>query len=274
MSGVQRQDLVLFSDQSVLPAQFFQDSNSHNLFFITHQSSTQPLWLINALIETHILGSPNSLNESSLSRLPSSIRSHAVLASFIHEQSHFMNSLHKLKIPSNNYCVLDFLSDFIVSNILNKPKDKILGDLLAKFSAAVQNNPTDTIVVIEQPELLLSLISGLTYSELNNKFITPLLRQCQVLIIVSNSDVFNIDEYDVPVHSSNLQNFYKSSFIKSMINLNLNPLKTGFARDVTGSLHVCRGGAPIATTSNTSLHVVENEYLYLNEKESTKLFYR
>lgn len=274
MSGVQRQDLVLFSDQSVLPAQFFQDGNSHNLFFITHQSSTQPLWLINALIETHILGSPNSLNEPSLSTLPSSIRSHAVVASFIHEKNHFTNSLNKLKIPSNNYCVLDFLSDFIVSNILNKPRDKILGDLLTKFSAAIQNNPTETIVVIEQPELLLSLISGLTYSELNNKFITPLLRQCQVLVIVSNSDIFNINEYDVLAHSSNLQNFYKSSFIKSMINLNLNPLKTGFARDVTGSLHVCRGGAPIATSSNTSLHVVENEYLYLNEKESTKLFYR
>ncbi|AHY76768.1 AQG_2a_G0043920.mRNA.1.CDS.1 [Saccharomyces cerevisiae] len=273
MSSVQRQDLVLFSDQSVLPAHFFQDSNSHNLFFITHQSCTQPLWMINALVETHVLGSPSSLNESSSSMLPSSTRSHAVLASFIHEQNYFTNSLNKLKIPSNNYNVLDFLSDFIVNNIHNKPRDKILSDVLAKFSAAIQNNPTDTIVIIEQPELLLSLVSGLTCSELNNKFITPLLRQCKVLIIVSNSDIFNIDEYDASVHSSNLQNFYKSSFIKSMINLNLNPLKTGFAKDVTGSLHVCRGGAPIAT-SNTSLHVVENEYLYLNEKESTKLFYR
>ncbi|EJS44128.1 elp6p [Saccharomyces arboricola H-6] len=274
MSSVQRQDLVLFSDQSVLPAHFFQDSNFHNLFFVTHRSSTQPLWLINALIEAHVLGSPNSLNEASSSPLSSSTRSHAVVASFIHEQNHFINSLNKLKIPSNNYHVLDFLSDFVITSILNKPRHKILRDLLAKFSAAIPNAPADTIVIIEQPELLLSLVNGLTYSELNNAFITPLLKQCQILIIVSNSDIFNIDDFDVSLHSSNLQNFYKSTFIKSMINLNLNPLKTGFAKDVTGSLRVCRGGSPIATPSNTNLHVVENEYLYLHEKESTKLFYR
>lgn len=274
MSGVQRQDLVLFSDQSVLPAQFFQDNDSHNLFFITHQSSTQPLWLINALIEAHVLGSPSSLNESSSSPLSSSVRSHVVIASFIHEQNHFINSLNKLKIASNNYKVLDFLSDFIIKHILNKPRDKILSDLLAKFTAAIQSAPANTVVIIEQPELLLSLINGLTYSELNNKFITPLLKQCQLLIMVSNTDIFNIDDFDPSLHSSNLQNFYKSSFIKSMINLNLNPLKTGFAKDVTGSLRVCRGGSPIALSSNTNLHVIENEYLYLNEKESTKLFYR
>ena len=148
MSGVQRQDLVLFSDQSVLPAQFFQDSSSHNLIFITHQSSTQPLWLINALIETHILGFPNSLNESSPSSLLSPAHTHAVVASFIHEQKHFINSFSKLKIPTNNYNVFDFLSDFIVSDILNKPREKILSELLANFLVALQNNPTNTIVII------------------------------------------------------------------------------------------------------------------------------
>ncbi|CAI4049009.1 Elongator subunit ELP6 SKDI_13G4430 [Saccharomyces kudriavzevii IFO 1802] len=274
MSGVQRQDLVLFSDQSVMPAQLFENSNSHNLFFITHQSSTQPLWLINALVEAHVVGFPGSLNESVPSSLSSATHSHAVVASFIHEQNHFKNSLNKLKIPSNSYTVLDFLSDFMINTVVNRSRDKILADLLEKFSAAIQNASADIIVIIEQPELLLSLINGLTYSELNNKFITPLLKQCQVLIIVSNSDIFNIDDYDFPLRSSNLQNFYKTSFIKSVINLNLNPLKSGFAKDVTGSLHVCRGGAPIATLPNTNLHVVENEYLYLSEKESTKLFYR
>ena len=151
-----------------------------------------------------------------------------------------------------------------MNHIINKPKLKIFQSLLELFP----NDSTSTII-LEQPELLFSLVDGLTSDELNELFIKPLAKRCGLLIITTSVDLYQKD-YSMTKDVTEFMRFINSCFHISIAVLSLQPLETGRAKDITGSLKITRGGA---TSNHLSTHVVENEYLYLNEKDSTKLFY-
>lgn len=268
MSTPQRQDLIIFNDQTVIPSELVSNGK-HHMFLVTSTIATQPLWLINALIETKVLGAPFSLNRSATERTAlAHLESSLTIASFIHERDFYRNALQKLKIDANSYELLDMLINFVLKNN-DKPRNKILDGLVELF-------PTDikSTIVLEQPELLLSLLDGLTSDDLNNKLILPLMKKCGLLIVSSNIDAFQNNEND-PLENTRDANecsrFLTSLIYKSIVILNLRSLETGRAKDVTGSLVISRGGQ---YSNNLSVHVIENEYLYLTEKETTKLFYR
>ncbi|SMN20410.1 similar to Saccharomyces cerevisiae YMR312W ELP6 Subunit of Elongator complex, which is required for modification of wobble nucleosides in tRNA [Maudiozyma saulgeensis] len=271
MTTPQRQDFILFSDQSVIPTELRAVSAEpqHHLFLVTSTMATQPLWLINALVETCVSGGPFSLNGPSAS-LKSNPNSITTIASLVHEENFYHNALRKLKVNANGYQVLDILTNFILKNN-DKPSDKVLDELLELFPADVQST-----IILEQPELLLSLIRGLTADELNKKFILPLMKKCKLLIVASSIDLFQNNENEpLDTNNSDVQEFTRfvtSLIYNSIVVMNLRSLDTGRSKDVTGSLMISRGGQ--STNSPLSVHVVENEYLYLTQKDSTKLFYR
>lgn len=270
MSHPQRQDLTLFSDQSVLPRELLS-GDGHHMFLVTSTMATQPLWLINALIETRIKGSPLSLNGSGARGANDQTQDQqtpVIVASFIHEQKFYQQALQKLRINANGYQVVDLLTGFI-QKCNDKPRDVVLAELLQQFPTDIQST-----IIIEQPELLLSLLDGLTSDELNQKFLQPLRKKCNLLIVASSIDLFQDNEND-PLDGSRgaveYTRFITSLVYTSLVVLNLRALETGRAKDVTGSLMISRGGQ---AADNLSVHVIENEYLYLTEKESTRLFYR
>ncbi|EDO17350.1 hypothetical protein Kpol_1060p2 [Vanderwaltozyma polyspora DSM 70294] len=271
MSGLQRQDLILFSDQSVISSQLC-DGNSNDMILVTHTAATLPTWLVNALVETKVLGAPFSLKTDSTpsSNAQKSSRNDPLItiASFVHNADYFDKNLSKLKIGKNDYKMVDLFTDFVVNNI-GKPKDKIISDILGSFLV-----DTGSTIVLEQPEILLSLIEGLTSDELSLWFITPLMKKCGLLIVVTSTELyFNNTPYESTQDKNILDHsrFTAACTYKSLAVLNLKPLETGRAKDVTGTLRITRGGAH---DSHPNIHVVENEFLYLTQKDSTKLFYR
>ncbi|QLQ77776.1 hypothetical protein HG537_0A00230 [Torulaspora globosa] len=257
MGSVQTQELVIFSDNSVVSKEL-SSGEGHNLITITSSPSNSPFWLINALVESKITGGASSqhVQRGTPSDLP------VTIGSFIHNGRQFTDVLKKAKIDANSYRVIDLLTDFVVKNI-GKPRSKVLSELLDAFTEV-----PSSMIVLEQPEILLTLLEGLTSDELHRKFILPLMAKCGILLISTNV-CYSLDGDNRD--SVQLARFASGCLYKSLAVLSLRPLETGRAKDVTGSLRITRGGA---SSTHISCHVVENEYLYLCQRDNTKLFYR
>lgn len=251
MSSVQTQELVLFSDGSVFSREICL-GNGHNLITITSSPSNSPFWLINALIEARITAATDSGTTSGP----------VTVGSFIHSAKPYTDVLNRQKIDANSYRVIDLLTDFVIKNIA-KPRAKVLAELLDAFTQV-----PSSMIVLEQPEILLTLLDGLTSDELHRKFILPLMEKCGILVISTN---ISYSVSGVGRDSIQFARFASGCLYKSIAVLSLRPLETGRAKDVTGSLRITRGGA---SSTHLKCHVVENEYLYLNQKDNTRLFYR
>lgn len=261
MSNVQKQELIIFSDNSVLSKELCTGDN-HDLITITSSPATSSFWLLNALAETKITGAPFSLNSTSIPSPTQRSGSPITIASFIHNTQSYTEALSKLNLRSDGYRMVDLLTDFVIKNI-TKPRSKVISDLLDIFP-----EDSTSVVILEQPEILLTLLDGLTSDELHRKFIIPLMQKCGLLIIASN---VSYRPSGVTRDEIELSRFVLGCIYKSIAVLSLKPLDTGRALDVTGLFRITRGGA---SSSHLSCQVVENEYLYLSQKENQKLFYR
>lgn len=261
MSNVQKQDLVIFSDNSVISNELCA-GKSHDLITITSSPATSSFWLLTTLVETRVTGAPFSLNSTSVPVATHKNLNPITIASFIHNAQYYTDALNKLKLGPESYKFIDLLTNFVIKNI-GKPRAKVLSELLETFP-----QDSTSLVILEQPEVLLTLLDGLTSDELHKKFIMPLMQRCGLLIISTN---INYSPNGQTKDAIEFSRFVAGCFYKSIVVLSLKPLDTGRAADVTGSFRITRGGA---SNSHLSCHVVENEYLYLNQKENTKLFYR
>lgn len=252
--------MVIFSDHSVITRELL-DGSSHNMISIAAAPATSPFWLVNAIVEDLTLGMPHSLNSTIDSTLENKGSGLITILSFMHDAKHFSNAFSKLKIPLSSYKINDLLTDFMIEN-LSKPISEVTTGILK----LIPENPS-SVVILEMPEILLSLFDGFTSDDLHRKLINPLRRRCGLLIMITNLNGFVLDGKD----ATEFSRFLTSSYFKSIAVLSLRPLDTGRANDVTGSLRITRGGS---SANCISSHVLENEYLYLNQKESTRLFYR
>ncbi|CAL9729305.1 elongator complex protein 6 [Monosporozyma unispora] len=267
----QRQDLVLFSNQSVIPS--IQDEQ-HRMFLITSTGSSGPQWLINAFVETHSKGSPQSLNGASGRNTNTNNDNHNVMTtilSLVHGKEHYTSNFQKLQINSNEYNIVDCMTDLVMKQIPKYQGNKL--KLLQSIVDQIDNN-TRQVIILDQPEFLLSLVAGLTADELFNHFINLIWRKCRLLIINNNVDMFQDGVINDNVNRDfvEFQRFVTMCHYKAAVILNLRPLATGHAKDITGTLKITRGGVNW-DDEKSNIHVVENEYLYLTEKDSTRLFY-
>ncbi|SCU79517.1 LADA_0B01222g1_1 [Lachancea dasiensis] len=278
MTSVQKQDLRLFDDHSVLSQSLFRPENHHALF-VTHKLGTSPAWLINALLETHILGAPLTLNESQASAINTANRrlanavtrstKNTAIASWVHNSEFFHSALGKLKIDPSRYKVHDYLSDFVLK-YHGKTGQKILKNLVQELTA----EPKPDFLILEQPELLLHLLN-ISSDELHLDFINQLTKIIPLIVIVSYTEAYDNPGTDTSERiSANMIEqirFSNGCVFKSIAVLGIRPLKTGRAKDVTGTLTITRGGASL---SHLPIEVAENEYLFQTQKDTTKLFYR
>lgn len=263
MSQAQKQELNVFNDHTVI-SKFLFEGSTHSMITVTDRAATSSSWLMCALVETLIIGYPASIQEPSVN--PSSgFCSGVTIASFINNNELLVNSFNKLKIPSQKYKVLDCF-DSLVSKYMGRPTDVILDSCLKMFPMA-----KCSAIILEKPEILMSLF-GMSSDEVHLRFINPLLKRCSVLIVLTSVESFDNDMPEsIGKDTVEFNRFAVTCLQKSIALLNLKPLDTGKAKDVTGTLTVARGGVSL---HKETLQVTENEYLYYSQRESTTLFYR
>lgn len=238
----QNQEFVVYSDQKILPK---AGNNSHqSLYSILYNNGTYPLWLINKII-----------NDDS-----ESMDYSFTVASFINN-SKFMKR--NIKLTGDvDVKFVDLTLSLQVGDI-SKIVETKFNDITKKEG---------NVLILEQPELLLSSIESLTAVSLFQTFINKLFHEkFQHIIIISNIDYYS--NYINSFHQYQYTSYYQSLQYKSEVLFTVKPLKTGFAKDITGTLTVTKGGAEHSHHSNKT-KVIENEYFfYVNKDGFVKLFY-
>ncbi|SCU86435.1 LAFA_0E00738g1_1 [Lachancea sp. 'fantastica'] len=284
MSNVQKQELTLFSDHSVLAGSLFE-KDEHHVILVTHKLGTSPSWLMNALVETKVFGAPLTLNESHNSamnrartktasletrRIDNRIKRAVTVASWVHSGEFYHSAFGKLKIDPSNYIIKDYLTDFVLKHH-GKPASRVLKSLVQELTSTQSHSD---LILLEQPELLMHLLN-ISSDELHLDFINPLARAVPLLIIISFTESYDNPGTEtseqVPCDAVEQIRFQTGCVFKSIAVLGIKPLATGRAKDITGILTISRGGA---TTSHLPVDVAENEYLFHTQKDTTKLFYR
>ncbi|GEQ69992.1 hypothetical protein JCM33374_g3668 [Metschnikowia sp. JCM 33374] len=269
----QQQDLVFFDDNSLLSDKIITPEN-RELHIITHAEGTQPAWLINSLIETCLIGTANSVNRDLVRT--ASPRASVTYVSFLHPKEFVFKSCRKQGLDlecTNDFFFVDCFSELFSKQIVTPEDSKAQIDAL--FSGIIKqihsNSRGSHVVVVDSPELLLSA-TNLSSNDLIHH-LQRVNQDCNSMIVVSNIDDALIDMGSVtpadPVYR--ITDFFVKLHHKSSLNVNLSPLSTGKAKDITGCLTVSKGALP----PRASVRVLQKEYVFHVSKESNvKIFFR
>ncbi|KAL6946787.1 hypothetical protein ACO0QE_001636 [Hanseniaspora vineae] len=224
---VQKQDLIIFQDFSILPK-----NNLKNLVLLTYSLGTSPAWLIQALLEVTIFGEALSLNErsgktTSFSNDRTLNDTGVTIASFVHNQD-FMerNIYNKLKVQK-----LKSDKDLQMVDLTTSLQTENVSSIVERIIANSKNTKT---LILEQPEILLATMPSLNANTLNQQLIDPLFGSFDTVVVVSNLDFYS--SFSRSPKELQFNKFVQNIFYKSVVNLNIKPLSTGRANDVTGSL--------------------------------------
>ena len=242
----QNQDLNVYSNHTILPN--LRDKEHSSLYTILYNNGTYPLWLINKFI--------NEDSQSSQYKF--------TVSSFINN-SKFMQQNVKPN-TSNSSVDIEYI-------------DLTLGLQATSLTKLVDtkynhiNSKEGRVLILEQPELLISSMEGLTAISLYNDFINKLHNEkFQHIIIISNIDYYN--HYINSFIQYQYTTFYQSLQYKSDVLFTVKSLKTGYAKDISGTLTITKGGAFDNVKHVNDIKVVENEYFFYVVKDNVvKLFY-
>lgn len=275
MSISQRQDLTFFNDNSIISDKVLNSPSSY-LSIISHIQGTSPTWLVNSLIENGLFGTASLVNNDLNQKLNN--RSEVYFISFIQPQEFYNKNCKKNGIDLSilkNFKYIDCFSDLFTKTITNPINahdqiTRLFDDIIKKITAS---SSSKKIIFIEAPELLL-LSTNLTSNQLLT-IITKINNLCRQLYIIVPQDspqlvdLSNTNEKD-PVFK--ISEFLVKLYHRSQLNLNLQPLSTGRANDITGCLTISQGCIPFEIDT---LKVLEKEYIFHISKESSvKLFFR
>ncbi|ODV77768.1 uncharacterized protein CANTADRAFT_22891 [Suhomyces tanzawaensis NRRL Y-17324] len=273
----QQQDLIFFQDNSLLSEEIIT-SESSVLSVISHVQGTSPSWLLNSLIENGLNGTATLINND-LNKKRSN-RAEVFFVSFLHSKDFYIQNCKKNGLDLGHFTNFHFIDCF--TNLFTKyikdfkESSRGVSEIFGQIEKQVEAvGGTRKIVFIEGLELLLLSNAGKANDLLSH--ILKLNRKCRHLLVVSAQDSPQI----VKLHANTTQDpaFEVSDFLvklyhRSQLNINLQPLATGRANDITGSLTISRGSVPVESII-PGLRVVENEYIYHVTKDaSIKLFYR
>lgn len=261
------QDLIFFKDNSLISNDILKSQYSY-LSTITYHSSTTPTWLINSLIETSLIGTASLVN-TDLKRIQG--RSKVSVISFIHNKEQYIQNCKKnidLEYNGKNFKFVDYFTG-LFTELIKNPEDasKDIGKLFD-----IDFNE-DGVVFLENPEILL-YGTNLTSDELLFNII-KLNRKCQQLFVISlkGEQVINYEALLPTDPGFKVSDFLIKLFHRSQMNISLQPLNTGRAKDITGSLTISKGTVPYYKLPN--LKINEREYVYNITKDSQiKLYYR
>ncbi|QRG36512.1 hypothetical protein FDK38_000853 [Candidozyma auris] len=271
MSSVPKQDLALFSDHSILPDGFLK-ADHPQLGTIGSVQGTSPAWLLSSFIENAIVGTASTTNRDINVKIPN--RAHVIYISFSTTKSFVVNACRKngLSLESDkNFTFLDCFTDLFTKHISDPSKSKkSIDKLFNNLSLEVENVTKEPkMVILENPEILLAA-TDLTSNELIY-FLVSLQAVSNSMFVVIGAEPSFIDFGATLSDSvvSKYTDFYVKLFHKSSINLNLSPLSTGRAEDITGCLTISRGSLP------SPIPVAQKDFIYNITKEgNVKLYFR
>lgn len=245
-SDLQEQDLT------------FYDTIHHSLIttpkslsLIVHDPTNEPSWLISGIIQQGL----SETNECYLSPQSPNFQkpsSQVIFVTFLNTESTYSKSFSKLSVSNNsNFKLISFLDP----KINEKVKLENWFDFISKQIS--ENTKNDSVLILENPSILLDLIPGLT----NDKFLSQLqsLQSLSCLYITISSNL-SYNSIILP------QLLHRSSLIVS-----LTALETGRADDISGILSISNGPV-LFSDDKRKLNL--REYSYLVTTNSVKLYYK
>lgn len=267
MSSVQKHYLTLFNDNSIIPESVLESEQSY-LSIVSHNIGTSPFWLLNSLIENGLIGTASAINKELCPR--STQDTNVVFISFLNNEDFYVSNSKKSGIDllmNLNFKFIDlFLNLFSkrLKDSRNASQDvETMFDEVKKVIQSCQHKKR--IVFIESPEFLLSS-TNLAPNQLV-KHLFEINKLCNLLVVIAAQDspqFVNTMAYDHNDPSFKITDFLLKLYHRSNININMQPLPTGRAKDITGCLTVTKGSRPFEIPG---LKVYEKEYMYHIGKE-------
>ncbi|KAI3403373.1 hypothetical protein KGF56_003794 [Candida oxycetoniae] len=264
MSYDLKQDLVLFKNYVGLIPEIVPGKSY--LSIITYNQSTSPNWLVNSLIENALIGTASLINQE-LKHVHH--KSNVVLISFLHNENFYIKNCRKNGLDLTQISSFTFV-DYFTHLFQQKIKDpnNASEDVKGLFDIKVEPN---SVIIIDAPETLL-YSTNISSNDLLSCLL-KLNKKCYQMYITSCKNSPQLVDYAVneiinPTYK--ITDFITKLLFRSHLNITLEPLATGRAKDITGSLVVSRGVLPY-----DSLVVNEREYAYNITKDSNvKIFFR
>lgn len=265
--------MVFHSDDSLISDVVLDPKaeNSH-LAVITHEQGTSPAWLLSALIENALVGSAQLVN----SALPRSLtRAQTVLILFMHPFEFYRSGCLKagldLSQVGNRLCYIDCFSS-LFTHIIPTPgrgANALFGKFLQNQLALIEPN---SVIIVDSPQILLAA-TLITLNELV-AHMAKLNRLCrQMFVVIAKDHPQSVEMASLSADDAvfKLTDFITKSYYRAQLVINLMPLPTGRAKDITGIVTVSKS----ATLYMCPLQVVEKEYIYSVTKDgNVKLFFR
>lgn len=274
MSASQEQDLVIFKDNNVISEKILTSESSY-FSIISYAEGTQPAWLVNSIIENAMLGTASQVNKDLNRKQPK--RSEVIFISFSNPHEFYIKGCKKYGLELSrdpNFHYIDCFSELFTKHITNP------GDALAQVKALFELitsaiNKIDSvrkIIFLENPEILICA-TNITSFDLSN-IITRFNRLCRNLYLITNQaspQLVNLSNNDISDPSYKNTDFVTKLHQRAHLNIHLEPLTTGRAKDITGILTVSRGSLPF----EQGISVDEKSFTYHVSKEwNIKLYFR
>ncbi|KAG7194229.1 uncharacterized protein KQ657_004947 [Scheffersomyces spartinae] len=270
-SGRQQQQLVFFNDHSIIPETSDEDSSIVGI--ISESPGTSAAWLVATLIENSLQGSANHIN-SELSKRR--IKSPTLFISFKHVGDFYKklckrNGVDLATIKDFQYVDLftDLFTKHIPSGTTTAATNKHLTSMFDNVIGGIKSTP---VIFVEYPEILLT-----TTDISPNELLVQLDRLCKLssrtFVLLSTDRTlidFSLTDSSDPVFK--VSDFISKLYHRSNINIYCQPLATGRANDLTGTLCISRGPNVIEPRT---LNVASRDYLYhINRDGNVKLYLR
>ncbi|CUM54560.1 uncharacterized protein AC631_05346 [Debaryomyces fabryi] len=276
MATSQQQDLVFFNDNSLISNGILKSSSSH-CSIISHVQGTSPTWLINSLLENSLIGTACLVNNDLNRKIPD--RSEVYFISFSHPKDFYIKNCKKNGLDLSllsNFKFIDCFSDLFLNKIKNPNKasgevSKLFENIINEINAS---GNTNKVIFIESIEILLAATNIESKELLKQCFkINKLCRQLFVIVAQDYPQVIDLSA-SIPQDSVfKISDFLLKLYHRSQLNLNLQPLPTGRANDITGCITISKGAIPYENIEG--VEVIEKEYIYyVNKESSIKLFFR
>ncbi|CAI5759560.1 unnamed protein product [Candida verbasci] len=259
MTSNPNQDLTFFKPNSIISDDIINSNNAY-LSVITNTQGVLSNWLINSLIENSLQGTANLINRDLTKKQLN--RTKVTYISFTNNKEFYVKNLKRNGIDVNFNQNFEFI-DYFTNLFINKIKTD--EDIPKLFDMKLDPK---TVLFVENPEILL-YSTNLSSNRLLSHILS-LSKQCAQTFIIASKDLIDMENTtnDPQDLGFKLHDFLTKLYHRSIMNINLQPLKTGRAKDITGSLTVSKGSIP-------SNDLIEKEYVYNITKDGNlKIYYR
>lgn len=256
-----KQQMASASDLQEQELSFYQ-GNIHSLIapensisLILHEPANYPSWLISGIIQQSI----SSNNECYLSQQsPAYPKTPSSTFFYSFSETEQTYSKYFLKYITQNKSLFQFISPLTDSTISIESWNK---SIITKVKETKTKDLTP-VVILESPELLLSIIPGLTIPKLLTQIME--IQKYATLYIALSTDLINSSELVISL-------LHRSSII-----LSLTSLTTGRADDISGVLSISKG--PIhnedINKKLVSFKIADRQFVYFVSANGVKLYYK